>query len=758
MSRIKLDLSKVKHVKSDKNMTTLQHIDGHLITLMHKALSPDNQKQLTAMAKMTQTKSQAEEAEDQQPKKMAEGGGYEEDPRNPKPPKENPTEQRLNPKHDFNRKEDEERAKQNFEHPEKIKVMYADGGPVDEKKDALNLSADFRRKQYNAEVYNNESERKNFQDAADHFEQKAIDIGTQRKKAREEGYADGGRVQQYSMLTDETPDSEAFKNGDINKEVEEADNFVHRTENPNYQPPVKQEAVDPQIQPNPYTKVYNDSYKMLKLPDMGGANPGQLEKYARQSALSAAETKQELDQANTRNLIEDQQLEHNAAVEENARRAKMGLPPIAIPAQPNIPAPEGASNVPMVEAGAQAAQPQPQGLPGAGSSHDPEGMLASGFNQRMAGINQAADVAGKLGQQQAEVLDKNIENKNIAEQTFKRNYQELENERQAHMQDIKEGYINPEKYWDNHSKIATGIGMILAGFNPTNSPNAAVNFLKMQMDQNLHAQEQNLNAKHNLLSANLRQFGNMKDATDMTRLMQNDIMTHELQSAAAKAQSASSKAAALQAAGVLQMEAAPLFQQFAMRRAMMNLAQNGATPGAVDHMLGYMRVINPEMAKEMESRYVPGIGLASTPLDQGIRKEMISKDQLNTAGRDLFKYSQTHTNLVPGTPEYNHGVTKAMAFQQMVREGLLGTVFRESEKPLLEKFVKENPAGAFKAFKTQPQLKAILESNEMGLNSIKRNYGLPVSSPNPIQEQPQIKTVNGVKYQRGPNGEAIKVK
>jgi len=112
-----------------------------------------------------------------------------------------------------------------------------------------------------------------------------------------------------------------------------------------------------------------------------------------------------------------------------------------------------------------------------------------------------------------------------------------------------------------------------------------------------------------------------------------------------------------------------------------------------------------------------------------------------------LKYSKTHANLVPGTAEYNHGVTKAMAVQQMVREGMLGTVFRESEKPLLEKFIAENPAGAMKSLSTQPQLKAILESNKMSLDTMKKAYGLPVQAP-----APEVKMFNGVPYMQGPNG------
>ena len=47
---IKLDLSKMKHVKSDDKTTTLQHKEGHTITLAHKALSPEGKKQLQALA------------------------------------------------------------------------------------------------------------------------------------------------------------------------------------------------------------------------------------------------------------------------------------------------------------------------------------------------------------------------------------------------------------------------------------------------------------------------------------------------------------------------------------------------------------------------------------------------------------------------------------------------------------------------------------------------------------------------------------
>lgn len=725
--KVFFDLKKFKHVDSDDKSTTLQHPDGHSLTIAHKALSPEFREQLETLSKAAKSSKE----EQRQPKKMAFGGAGDNREDAPPPPAEKPK-QKLNPEPDLDRyKEDAERSKQNFEHPEKIKPMYDQGGQV-LKRRAPPSDPDADYQKIAEQAKKNTEDPKNI---------KAI-------------YKDGGRVQKYQMLADESPDSEDQNNKDINKEVEDSENFANRSENPNYIPP-QQSEVPPAEQPSPYAEAYNNAYGQIKQ-----YNPGLPDNMARQQALSVSEVKQDADKASTRNLVEDQQADHDKAVQENERRAQIGLPPLAVPAQPNIAPPEPPSNVPAVESSApsQTAQPQStQDMLGLGGAHDPESMLGAGFAQRMQGIGQQAQATGQLGQQQAELLNKNIENQQLAQSAFKNNYQELENERQAHMQDIKDGYIDPNKYWDNHSKVATGIGMILAGFNPTNSPNAAVNFLKYQMDQNMESQRQNLGAKQNLLSANLRQFGNLRDAVDMTRLMQHDIIANELQSAAAKAQSPMAKAAALQAAGQLQMDAAPMFQQFAMRRSMMNLAQNGASPGAIDHMLGYMRVVNPEMAKEMESRYVPGVGLANVPVPGEVRSQMIAKQQFNDAVTEMRQWATKHSgSLNPAT--IAEGKTKAANVQNLYRQGINGGVFKQGEQSFINGIVDADPTKFFNSIRVLPKLNEVIRENDNSLNILKQGYGLPAAKSSQQQSQPQFKMVNGIKYMRGPSGEAVKVK
>lgn len=196
--------------------------------------------------------------------------------------------------------------------------------------------------------------------------------------------------------------------------------------------------------------------------------------------------------------------------------------------------------------------------------------VEGGYQNRLQGIEQEAAARGDLGKAQADILKQAAAIQQQQVNDFKANYADLEKERLAHMADIKAGFVSPDKYWNDHSKLATGIGIILAGFSPkANGGNAALQFLNDNINRSMQAQAQNLQAEHNLLAANLHQFGNMRDATAMTRVMMTDIMKDKLDRAAAMATSPMAKANALQLKGQLQMQAAPEFLQLAMRRSLM---------------------------------------------------------------------------------------------------------------------------------------------------------------------------------------------
>jgi hypothetical protein len=657
MKKSGMDLSKFKHVKSDDKTTTLQHADGHTLTIAHGKLSKDMQAQLSALsniAKDTATPLQQGNA-------------------------------------------------------------YADGGVIEEASRSGLLGS---QRKVSQEI----SDEKSGRAKAQTVDPTKGDVRTEEQKATAAEYDKTGILPDYKAKGGRVKMAEG---GDLLQEDPNAPpalNSIAKVEIPKGEAPpdlTRAQELYNQLVQTPFEAGQTDFRSMPsgKEPLRPGSNPASFDPQAWQQARKIEATEQSENAAKTAAAQQN-------IIAENQARVDAGLPPLPVPNVPTGPQPPG------IEADQNQPQPQPADI-AAASQQDTMGMgqqqdmLSAGYSNQIQGIQQQASAQAELGKQQADVLAQAQQAQTEAKAAYQKHFDELDQERKALVQDVQDGQVNPEKFWDNHSKMASAIGMIIAGFNPTNSPNAAMQYLDKQMEMNLDAQKTNLATKRSLLSANLQQFGNLKDATEMTRIQQADLVTNQLQQAAAKASSPLAKAAALQAAGQIQEKYAPLFQQFAMRRAMMGLAQGGNSQ-SVEHMLQYMRVVNPEMAKEMEGRYVPGVGLATIPVPADIRQKITDHEDMTAAIKDLQRFVNTHSTIVPGTPDYNVGQQKALVLQSAVREGKLGTVYREGEQPLLDKFVNSNPAGAMKMLKTIPQLKELLSSNERSGNILKKQYGLPV--------------------------------
>ncbi len=752
MSKSKgIDLSKFKHVSSDKNSTRLKHQDGHFLVIAHKGVSGDLKAHLDALSQNSSTVKSpnadhlsniAKDAMDIQDKHGYADGGY---------LKKLPEIKESDVSHKAKQLEREKASRKPFPRTKEFAEGGYTGTPADNNSSDFDPNKSKPPTELKPEPYAKPSTTKASDGATSPQDTRSVG-----DKVRDAGHA-------VKAATGATYGNYA-EGGDVSQVVPD---YTH--------PPVKVDPLPVEQQGLPSDvqqtrEIYNRLASNINPHGMtkpitslqfgpNGEEPKEFNpKLAQQAQLEHSEEKAD----SAANIAGQQQ----STIADNQARTAMGLQPLPVPNTPDgqqIPgSPTG--NQPQDPSNINSLLPKPQDPMAAGMDAQ-TGLMQKGYQNQLSGINKGAEAQGKLGEEQANLLNENIKSQTDAQAAYQKHYNDLETERQAHMTDIQNNQIDPTQYWNgdkngngSHSKIASAIGMILAGFGGVAGSNSASQFLQYQMDQNINAQKQNLDSKQNLLAANLRQFGNLRDATDMTRLMQSDIIGNELKVAAAKAQSPLAKAAALQAAGQLQMQYAPLQQQMAMRQAMMNLANNGGSPGSVEHMLSYMRMTNPEQAKEMEARYVPGVGLASVPVPAAVRDQLVSHQKLDSIGNDVLKFAQTHTNLVPGTASYNEGVQKSMILQQAIREGLLGTVFRESEKPLLQKFVDDNPAGAFKTISTEPKIKTILDSNRMQMNILKKSNGLPTQQATQAPDQPQYKTVNGVKYMRGPDGKAIPVK
>ena len=648
--RIALDLKQFKHVKSDGNSTTLQHADGHQLTIAHKPLSQEAREQLSVLGKSA--------------------------------------------------------------------------------KDAS----------------------------------KSIDKG-ESKSDKQQQLAKGGPVKEYAEgttnVSDTSPNAPA-----VPLDISKASQFDAMALVPSAQ---EFENKDNKIYQDLSSKIEQDSrVKYPGLPDSAYREMG-LNLAIRAKENNAADRDNRIEEDKAAALAKDAKI-----AEENSKKQVLGMAPTPLSQIPQTPE---AAAIEQTNDLAQKVQAPPIAQEAEKTSMPQIGQLANDFYSK----GQEAIKGAQQTQEEQGVNEELAQNEKEAASTdamasYQNATKELEKERLAHMQDIKNGYIDPEKYWKgdpktgegSHSKIAAGIGMILAGFAPANGANAAIDFLKYQMDKSIDAQTKNLTSNHNLLAANLTHFKNIKDAADMTRLQLNDVLTAQLGQAAATAKTDGARSAALAAQSKLAADSIPIAQNLQMRQALMSLSNDPSkSAGSTGHMINLISTMNPEMAKSYRSRYYApfdspgGKPLADRDIPESTMSELTAKQNLHNAAADMLNWAKTHSTILPGTPEYRVGQQKAITLQQLWRSGTLQGVFRQGEQPLLDKVVDEkNPAGLLKEFTTVPKMEELLKSNAMQTNNLANSVGLHSPHAAKVEQQmtPQVKIVNGVKYMRGPDGRAIPVK
>lgn len=751
MSKIALDLKNFKHVKSDDKTTTLRHKDGHDLTISHKSLSPVAKQQLAALAKMgehaeTSVQRRERRNENDNTPRFEEGGrvpasvGNTEDQDQPKDMREKP------PKNEFQVLMEDPKGR--WEHIKreasglfggaKQKAeggcidsghMYADGGKV---KDAEDRVKNVNKKQ-------NEVGKKHFKpvegeakDKNDKFwdDAELLLKGRPRKKL-----ADGGDVGDQA--------ADAIE-GDKAGFLDNLKSFFHK-----YSDPAElgagivrgaKEIIPAAVEgfkESPYGKAAEFGANMLK---------GAADESGVTARLNAPEP------------------EAMPQAQPAAMQAPMPQPMMQQPAAPQL----------VVET-----PPAPPQQPVGGvlapdiSLQGAENSFVQGAKQEQKAAIEAGKAAGQIAEERGNAEAQAAAQMQELQAHMQSRHQESMDEMAAQRRAIQAGQIDPERYWKgdpktgegSHSKVAAGIGMILAGFNPTNQPNAAINYINTQIDRNIQAQKGNLESQHNLLKASMDQYNNETVATQTAKILMTDAAAHQILAAGAKSQNKLAQQNAMMAAGKLQQENSVRAQALAQYKTMLGLiapqgqhqqGNQAANPmqqeEAFKRRTSALRFMGQEgMAKDMEAKHVPGIGDASREVPNDAREKILGHQKLEGGLADLQNFVKNNTTLIPGTPAYTAGQVKALKLQSEIRENLLGTVYKEGEQPLLDKFLQTNPAGILK-FITGPQLAELQAGNQRDFNKLKASYGLPVSQASPQQDSQQpVKGKDGRMYIRRGN-------
>lgn len=259
------------------------------------------------------------------------------------------------------------------------------------------------------------------------------------------------------------------------------------------------------------------------------------------------------------------------------------------------------------------AQPQPQSaaapnpdqsqqIPGMSGGPDAYNMIAGGLaNSKAANLQEAKDI-GDLNARQGQIMSETNESQKQAFMNYQNDMQDIQQEREGLIKDIKNGFIDPKHYVENMSsgqKVGSAIGILLSGIGAglTGKENLAMKFLNDQIDRDIGAQKMNLDQKNNLLSANFRREGNLQAAMTMTRINLNDIMSHRIGEEAAKSAYPLAMDKARQINAQIDMQNAQLMQSLHMQREALRGSNQQQDP---EQRLGQLRTAGVINDKEFD--------------------------------------------------------------------------------------------------------------------------------------------------------------
>lgn len=378
--------------------------------------------------------------------------------------------------------------------------------------------------------------------------------------------------------------------------------------------------------------------------------------------------------------------------------------------------------------------------------------------------------------------------------------QELTQEDQAWQNDLNNGHIHPETYSslfakkDTLGKIGTIFGLMMsgAGSGLSHQPNALLGMMNQQIKNDLDAQVQSKTNAQNYLKINLQQQlqqgqlakmvqeGKLNEAQARAALINANVSAYALANiqmnrAALHKMTQNIQKLPLGSPQRVQAEntLAMMFQgvnnenfNIADRAAAAAALAGTATQSGSGSEAAFQRKDlalrmsgNDKLAQNMEDKHIPGIkGEASIPLNSADREQINSGITFQQQLDRFRNWTQAHSgDLSPA--DINEGMALSAGLNNAYRQATHGGVFKESENQFIGKVIDEDPTKFFNSIRVMPKLDAVKRDSAAQLDQLLKSKGFAgYSGSSSGGSQPQYKIVNGVKYKRGPKGEAIRVK
>ena len=371
-------------------------------------------------------------------------------------------------------------------------------------------------------------------------------------------------------------------------------------------------------------------------------------------------------------------------------------------------------------------------------------MGATGMANELAGVQGMAKVEGQQANAEYAAAKEQAAHEQELMKNFNGQLQNVEADRVKFQTDVENGHINPDHFLQNRStgsKVASAIGLILGGIGGgiTHSDNPALTFLNTQIANDIDAQKAELGSKESLLSANMKQYGDLHTAMAATRMQMADYYAAKMKMAAASSGSAMAKARSDLATGQLQQKYAPEAQQVALRQTLQQGVASGQ-PMKIDPA----QLVPQMVPKEHQAKVFGEIEAAQNTKNMG---NSILKAFEDAANENTIM--KTGAGLLR-TPASVYALHQAM---QPTFKDLEGTV---RQAAMDNTFKNITPAPGDSDHTIQQKRTALSEYLQSKVSApTAKGYGIDLGkfdSTAPQQEAPQVRTMNGANYVKVPGG------
>ena len=327
--------------------------------------------------------------------------------------------------------------------------------------------------------------------------------------------------------------------------------------------------------------------------------------------------------------------------------------------------------------------------------------------------------------------------------------------------------IDPNKIihnMDTGHKILAGLSMIAGGMSAgtLGGENPAVSMMNKAIERDIEAQKNDQSNKMNLWKLHNAALGNEEAATVMAR---NNILGMQ----EVKMKQMMGQYPGLMANEIFKNQAQKLALERIQNRQMLSYWEkgtgtNGLSPGSEDeHMqnLSQLRMMNPALAKDIETKTIPQHGVASIPVTPDDRSEIMNYDSLGAQIKNAIDFQKQVGETGAWSIE-NRNRAEGIKDNLKLSMGKLNDMKRPPSPEIMELY--ENAVkgiGSVNAGGTMASLNDLQEHTDSRRNTVLKGLGVkPFTSSRQNINQPfhsETKTVNGITYRRGANGEAIRV-